>query len=146
MASSIRTESDASSTTSSTNSSIRPNHPFYSLPPELIFDIVDLLPVESFINFTFANYPLLRHNGLAPSLSQSRVGYITNQARIPICPLTRLPVETMLNVIGHLKPLDMMRFVFANYQDLARRDIAPPLTSETILQLQNAIGSELGAG
>jgi hypothetical protein len=146
MATSIRTDSDASSNNSATSSN-SPNHPFYSLPPELIFDIVDLLPAESFINFAFANYPLLHHNGLAPSLSGPRVSYITNQTQIPsLFPLIRLPAEIMLSVMRYLKPIDMMRFVVANYQDLARQGIAPPLTDETIMQLRNAVRVELRPG
>lgn len=148
MASSTRTNSDTSSNSStSTTSSSSPNHPFYSLPPELILSIVDLLPAESFINFAFANYPLLHHNGLAPSLSGPRVSYITNQTQIPaLFPLIRLPAEIMLSVMRYLKPIDMMRFVVANYQDLARQGIAPPLTDETVLQLRNAVRVELGPG
>lgn len=146
MAASTRADSDASSNNSTTSSN-NPNHPFYSLPPELIFDIVDLLPAESFINFAFANYPLLHHNGLAPSLSGPRVSYITNQTQIPtLFPLIRLPAEIMLSVMRYLKPIDMMRFVVANYQDLARQGIAPPLTDETIMQLRNAVRVELGPG
>ena len=146
MATSTTSDSDASSNTS-TSSSNNPGHPFYSLPPELIFDIVDLLPAESFINFAFANYPLLHHNGLAPSLSGSRVSYITNQTQIPsLFPLIRLPAEIMLSVMRYLKPIDMMRFVVANYQDLARQGIAPPLTDETVMQLRNAVRVELGPG
>lgn len=39
----------------------------------------------------------------------------------------------------HLRPIDIMRFVVANYQDLARQGIAPSLTPETIMQLRNAV-------
>jgi len=46
----------------------------------------------------------------------------------------------------NLKPLDIMRFVVANYQDLARQGIAPELTVETVKQLRNAIGSSLAPG
>lgn len=51
----------------------------------------------------------------------------------------------------HLKPIDIMRFVVANYQDLARQGIAPPLTPETVMQLRNAVragflGGPAGAG
>lgn len=146
MASPSRNNSDTPSATSSTSSN-EPSHPFYSLPPELIFDIVDLLPAESFINFAFANYPLLHHNGLAPSLSRPRISYITNQTQISsLFPLIRLPAEIMLSVMHYLKPIDIMRFVVANYQDLARQGIAPPLTHETVLQLRNAVRAELGPG
>jgi hypothetical protein len=148
MATPSRSNSDASSQSSTTSSNAsNPNHPFYTLPPELIFDIVDLLPAEAFINFAFANYPLLHHNGLAPSLSRPRVSYITNQTQISaLFPLIRLPAEIMLSVMAYLKPIDIMRFVVANYQDLARQGIAPPLTEETVAQLRNAVQADIGPG
>ena len=109
--------------------------------------IVDFLPAESFINFAFANYPLLHHNGLAPALSQPRVRYITAETQISsLFPLIRLPAEIMLSVMRYLKPIDIMRFVVANYQDLARQGIAPPLTEETVQQLRNAVRVDLGPG
>ncbi|KAI7091892.1 hypothetical protein KC356_g152 [Hortaea werneckii] len=116
-----------------------PQHPFYSLPSELILDIVDLLPPESFINFAFANYPLLHSYGLAPALSRPRVVYLTTQTQIPaLFPLLNLPPEIMLHVMRNLKPIDIMRFTVANYQDLARQGIAPSLGEETVQQLRNA--------
>ncbi|TKA74873.1 hypothetical protein B0A55_05041 [Friedmanniomyces simplex] len=118
-----------------------PQHPFYNLPSELILDIVDLLPPEAFINFAFANYPLLHAYGLGPALSRPRVVYITTQTRIPaLFPLLRLPPEIMLHVMRNLKPIDIMRFAVANYQDLARQGIAPPLSAGTVGQLRHAVG------
>ena len=120
---------------------IQPSHPFYDLPAELILDIVDYLPPESFINFAFANYPLLHLHGLAPALSQPRVRYITNQTHIPqLFPLLRMPAEIMLCIMGNLNPIDTMTFVVANYQDLARQGIAPELTEEMVRQLRAAVG------
>ncbi|GAB7366644.1 hypothetical protein MBLNU230_g8626t1 [Neophaeotheca triangularis] len=120
---------------------LTPPHPFYSLPAELILDIVDLLPPESFINFVFANYPLLHANGLAPALSRSRVCYITTQTQIPnLFPLLKMPVEMMLQIISHLKPIDLMRFVVANYQVLERQGIAPLMAEATARQLRKAVG------
>ncbi|CZT23531.1 uncharacterized protein RCC_09245 [Ramularia collo-cygni] len=122
-------------------------HPFYTLPAELILDIVDYLPADAFINFAFANYPLLNSYGLAPALSRPRILYITTRTRIPaLFPLLRMPPEIMLHIMRHLKPIDIMRFVVANYQDLARQGIAPALTPETILQLRNAIRVRLLGG
>lgn len=124
-----------------------PLHPFYSLPSELILDIVDLLPPEAFINFAFANYPLLHAYGLAPTLSRLRVAYLTMQTQIPaLFPLLRIPPEIMLNVIGWLKPIDIMRFVVANYQDLARQGIAPALSEHTVKQLRNGVKAKLAPG
>ena len=121
-----------------------PQHPFYSLPSELILDIVDLLPPEAFINFAFANYPLLHSYGLAPALSRPRVVYLTTQTQIPaLFPLLRIPPEIMLHVMRNLKPIDVMRFAVANYQDLTRQGIAPPLSDRTIQQLRNAVRARL---
>lgn len=119
----------------------RPQHPFYDLPAELILDIIDHLPPEAFINFAFANYPLLHRHGLAPALSRPRVRYITHQTQIPrLFPLLRMPAEIMLCIMGNLNPIDTMRFVVANYQDLERQGIAPELTEETVRQLERAVG------
>lgn len=133
--------------TTAITQALTPQHPFYSLPAELMFDIVDLLGPEAFINFAFANYPLLDRHGLVPALSTPRVSYITNQTQLPtLFPLIRMPAEITLHVMRNLKPLDIMRFVVANYQDLARQGIAPELTAETVKQLRNAIGSSLAPG
>lgn len=123
-----------------------PHHPFYRLPAELILDIIDLLPPEAFINFAFANYPLLHAKGMAPALSRIRIEYIQERTRIPaLFPLFRLPAEITLEIMHHLKPIDIMRFVLANYQDLARQGITPPLTEDTLRQLRNALRSRLGS-
>lgn len=123
----------------------QPSHPFYTLPSELILDIVDLLSPDSFINFAFANYPLLHAYGLAPALSPPRVTYITTQTRIPaLFPLLRMPAEIMLHIMRNLKPIDIMRFVVANYQDLARSGIAPPMTPEIEQELRNIVRRRLG--
>jgi hypothetical protein len=126
---------------------IRPRHPFYRLPPELILDIMDLLSPEVFINFAFANYPFLHAYGLAPALSSERINYIANSTRIPaLFPLFRLPAEITLEIMRNMKPIDIMRFVLANYQDLARQGITPPLTEETLSQLRRAVRSRLNPG
>jgi hypothetical protein len=123
---------------------IRPQHPFYLLPAELILDIIDLLPPEAFINFAFANYPFLHASGLAPALSRIRINYIQDNTRIPaLFPLFRIPAEITLEIMHHLKPIDLMRFVMANYQDLARQGITPPLTEDTLRQLRIALGSDM---
>jgi hypothetical protein len=54
-----------------------------------------------------------------------------------------MPAEIMLHIMRHLKPIDIMRFVVANYQDLARQGIAPPLSPATVMQLRNAVRARL---
>ena len=131
--------SSANSTSQSTNQTLAARHPFFNLPPELILDIVELLQPEAFINFVFANYPLLHAYGLAPALSRSRIVYLTSPTQIPaLLPLRALPPEIMLQVLRRLKPIDTMRFAVANYQRLAEQGIAPPLSSQTMQQLRNA--------
>jgi hypothetical protein len=133
-----------SSSNSSSSSVQQGRHPFFSLPAELILDIVDLLPPEAFINFAFAHYPLLYSHGLAPALSRPRIKYITNRTQLPgLFPLLRVPAEITLHIMHHLNPSDMMRFVVANYQDLARQGIAPPLEAETIRGLEKAVKGKL---
>ena len=145
--STISSNSSAGSSQSLTTPLSTPQHPFYILPPELILDIIDLLPPEAFINFAFANYPLLHNHGLAPALSRPRIDYITTRTQIPaLITLIRLPAEIMLHIMRNLKPIDIMRFVVANYQDLSRQGIAPPLTAETVTQLRTAVRGTLEAG
>lgn len=147
MASSTAPSSRSNSEASNQPHPPTPTHPFYSLPAELILDIIDLLPPESFINFAFANYPLLHKHGLAPALSRPRINYITNQTQLPtLFPLLRMPAEITLHIMHHLSPSDMMRFVVANYQDLARQGIAPDLGAETVRGLERAVKTKLEPG
>jgi len=115
-------------------------HPFYNLPLELILDIIDLLAPDAFINFAFANYPLLLRRGLVPQLSSARVAALVSQTNInQHFQLLPFPAEITLQIISHLKPIDMMRFVLANYAELERQGIAPSLTTETLAQLQGSV-------
>ncbi|KAK4631453.1 hypothetical protein CLAFUW4_03256 [Fulvia fulva] len=107
-----------------------------------MLSIIDWLPPEGFINFVFANYPLLVFYGQAPGLSQPRITYITTQTQLPaMFPLLQMPAEINLQIMSHLSPFDTMVFVLSNYQVLARQGIAPSLTSETVSQLRNALRS-----
>ncbi|KAF1353447.1 hypothetical protein BDV97DRAFT_367053 [Delphinella strobiligena] len=121
-----------------------PAHPFYTLPAELVLDIVDLLPPDAFINFVFANYPLLRAYGLAPALSSARISYLVRQTRIPAhFRLLPFPSEINLQILSYVRPVDLLSFVMANYQNMASQGIAPPLTPETIQQLRRAVHPSL---
>lgn len=120
-----------------------PPHPFYSLPPELILDIVDLLSPDAFINLAFANYPLLLTHGLAPALSSSTIAHLARQTRITThLQLLPFPAEVTLQILSHLKPIDIMNYVVANYQRLATQGIAPTLTPETIQQLRRSVRTD----
>ncbi|TKA69709.1 hypothetical protein B0A49_04555 [Cryomyces minteri] len=141
----------------------RPQHPFYSLPTELILEIVDHLPHEDSIAFAFANYPLFLHFGLAPPLTRNATAHLINRSlvhprnpRTPFIgtslarhsPVLPLPAELLLQVLRFLeRPIDTMRFVVANYHDLALHGIAPPLDKKTRMVLRTAVflGTEDGA-
>lgn len=116
------------------------SHPFYTLPTELIFEIIGLLPPDAFINFAFANYPLLLTYGLAPSLTPDRFSYLVRQTRITNhFQLLPFPSEVIMQILSRLRPIDLLNFVMANYQTMAARGIAPALTPETIQQLRRSI-------
>ena len=114
-------------------------HPIFRLPLDLILMITDRLAPEDFINLAFANYPLVRHYGLVPAMSLVRVAQLINRSTLPsMFRLVPLPTELLLQVIRRLSPLDLMRFVMANYGDLVGRGLAPSLTDETIRALRSA--------
>lgn len=117
--------------------------PLYTLPPELLLNIIDLLTPSSFINLAFASYPILLTHNLAPALTRSRISYITQRTRLPrMFPLLRLhvPAEITLQIMRYLSPGDMMRFVVANYQDLQRQGIAPALGVGVVRELERIGG------
>ncbi|KAF2858636.1 hypothetical protein K470DRAFT_272301 [Piedraia hortae CBS 480.64] len=112
-------------------------HPFWNLPLELIWDILDLLPPEAIVRFAFASYPMMIQRGLAPTLSRVRLLYLAPLAGLFMClPFCRLPTELMLEVVKCLKPADLVCFTIANYRDLAGRGIAPPLTDMILQELK----------
>lgn len=119
-----------------------PLHPFYSLPAELIVEILDRLTPDSFLIFAFANYPLLATHGMAPVMSPARIRYIQTRTSIVASnfPLLTLPPELTLNIMGFLGAADLMRFAVANYQLLVQQNIAPPLTEEMIRALSEGGG------
>ncbi|KAK5157202.1 hypothetical protein LTR04_005485 [Oleoguttula sp. CCFEE 6159] len=141
----------------------QPQHPLYSLPTELVLEIVDHLPHEDFIAFAFANYPLFLHFGLAPPLTRNATAHLINRSlvhprnpRTPLIgtslarhsPVLPLPAELLLQVLRFLeRPIDIMRFVVANYHDLALHGIAPPLDKKTRMVLRTAVflGTKDGA-
>lgn len=113
--------------------------PIYSLPMELILDITDRLPLQSFINFAFAHYPLLCRYGLVPAMSVSQLSQLIRQSRLPsLFRLVPLPPELILQTLRFLSPRDTMNFVLANYKHMAVTGIAPPLTDATINSLRSA--------
>lgn len=115
----------------------------YTLPLELFLLVVDNLDPETFINFAFASYPLLRQRGLVPAMSIRRLAHLLNQTSVPgMFRLLPLPTETILQIMKELKPKDLMRFVLANYQDLVARGLAPVLNEGTVNRLRLACSQE----
>jgi len=117
-----------------------PQHPIYRLPLDLILIITDRLTPEEFISLAFANYPLVRHYGLVPAMSVRQLAQLIDRSNLrSIFRLIPLPTELLLQTMRKLHPIDLMRFVMANYGDLVGRGLAPQLTQETIRALRSEL-------
>lgn len=104
--------------------------PIYSLPPELILDILSMLSAVEFSSFTFAAYHLMRCHGIAPAFSTERIVALlspspSEQVMASGGLLRNLPTELILDLIQQLDITDTINFLFANYQLLRDRYIAP---------------------
>jgi len=109
--------------------------PIYSLPPELILDIVGLLYPVDFVNFVFATFHLLRHHGIAPAVSTAHVcDLLLFHPQPEVFPggtpsLLTLPIELLMEIISYMNTTDMINFVLGVYQPLVTRSIARGLSS-----------------
>lgn len=104
--------------------------PIYSLPPELMLSILDMLSVVEFSRFTVAAFHLMRRHGIAPALTTERVVTLLSPplpGQIPASGgmLRGLPTELVLALMEELNATDTVSFLLANYQLLRDRDIAP---------------------
>lgn len=117
-----------------------PRHSIYRLPLDIVLMITDRLDPEEFISLAFANYPLVRHYGLVPAMSARNLAQLIDRSSLrSIFRLLPLPTELLLQTMRKLHPIDLMRFVMANYGDLVRRGLAPQLTPETIQALRSEL-------
>jgi len=130
-----------------------PARSFRGLPIELILEILSYLPPDALIAFGFANYHLLITHSLAPLLSRPTMTRLMNQAivlRLRSCttgsssnPSTTgpmaLPSEVHLQILRNMDLTDVLNYAIANYLVLARQGIAPPLSSNTLRRLNNAV-------
>jgi hypothetical protein len=104
--------------------------PIYSLPPELILNILSMLSAVEFSSFTFAAFHLMRRHGIAPAFSTERIVTLLSpspyeQTMTSGGLLRNLPTELVLDLIQQLDITDTINFLFANYQLLRDRHIAP---------------------
>lgn len=104
--------------------------PIYSLPPELILNILNMLSAVEFASFTFAAYHLMRRHGIAPAFTTQRIIALlspppSDQATASCSLLRSLPTELVLDLMQQLDITDTINFLFANYQLLHDRRIAP---------------------
>ncbi|MCJ1363891.1 hypothetical protein MMC16_003000 [Acarospora aff. strigata] len=104
--------------------------PIYTLPPELVLNILNMLTVAEFSSFTFAAFHLMRRHGIAPAFSTERIVTLLS----PPPPrglaasgglLRNLPTELVLDLMQELNITDTINFLFANLQLLRDRNIAP---------------------
>ncbi|KAI9816345.1 MAG: hypothetical protein M1832_005102 [Thelocarpon impressellum] len=113
----------------------------YTLPSEMVHEIISYLGPTDFISLVFSNYDLLCQHGLAPRLPIDRLAsLLADASRSPPShgesknglpgntPLQQLPTELLLSIMAAMRPLAMANFVFAHYHHLRLLGIAPPLT------------------
>ena len=104
--------------------------PLYSLPPELILNILNMLSAVEFSSFTFAAFHLMRRHGIAPAFTTERIMTLlspppSGQFAASSGLLRSLPTELVLDLMHQLDITDTINFLFANYQLLRDRNIAP---------------------
>lgn len=126
----------------------QPPRSFRGLPTELILEILSYLAPDAFISFGFANYHLLIRHSLAPLLSQRTMTRLRQQAVVvsrnrSAGPMP-VPSEVYLQILRNLEPVDALNYVMANYLQLARQGIAPPLSQDTLRRLNRAVRRGLG--
>ena len=96
---------------------------FARLPPELILSIMDRIDVLDLPAFICSNYPLLRHNNIAPQLSTLEVAAMRQRTLhgppFSRAPLPRndlpLPPELWLPVSRNLSLDDKISFAVATW-------------------------------
>lgn len=104
--------------------------PIYRLPPELILNILNMLGVVDFSSFTFAAFHLMRRHGIAPDFTTERIVTLlspspSGQFAVSSGPLRNLPTELVLDLMQQLDITDTISFLFAYFQLLRERNIAP---------------------
>lgn len=121
----------------------QPPRSFRGLPIELVLEILSYLAPDAFISFAFANYHLLVRHSLAPLLSQCTMTRLIRQAAVisknRSAGPTPIPSEVYLYFLRNLDPVDALNYVMANYSQLARQGIAPPLSQDTLRHLSRAV-------
>ncbi|KAK6001527.1 hypothetical protein QM012_002858 [Aureobasidium pullulans] len=127
-------------------------HPrsFRGLPIELVLEVLSYLAPDAFISFGFANYHLLIRHSLAPLLSQRTMTRLRYQSAVvsrnrSTGPMP-VPSEVYLQILRNLEPVDALNYAMANYLELARQGIAPPLSQDTLRRLNRAVRRGLGSG
>ncbi|CAD0112737.1 unnamed protein product [Aureobasidium uvarum] len=120
-----------------------PPRSFRGLPTELVLEILSYLAPDALISFGFAYYHLLVRHSLASLLSPITMTRLFYQARIHLRsrssgPMS-LPSEVNLQILRRLEPADALNYAMANYLELARQGIAPPLSQDTLCRLNRAI-------
>lgn len=104
--------------------------PIYSLPPELMLSILNMLSVVDFSSFTIAAFHLMRRHGIAQAFTTERVVILlsappSGQLAASGGMLRNLPTELVLALMQELNATDSTSFLLANYQLLRDRNIAP---------------------
>ena len=109
----------------------------FTLPRELIDNILQLLDSVSFINLVFADYYSAWYRGIVPPITP----LMLRELRRPSPNLgdfhaRNIPNEIMFMILRNLSQRDAINFVLGNYHDLRQRRIAPSLTGVTLSRIR----------
>lgn len=105
--------------------------PIYSLPPELILNVIDYVELADISFLIAATYHLLMHHGIVPKLPRKEPSWVRGLLSwpmelintVPFLPAKRfrcLPPELSLCILTYLRPQDKVNFVLAIYDIPAR--------------------------
>ena len=106
--------------------------PIYSLPPELVLNVIDFLELGDISFLIAATYHLLMHHGIVPQLPRKEPSWVRGLLSwpmdlinpVPFLPAKRLrclPPELSLCILRYLRPQDKINFVLAIYEIPFRR-------------------------
>ena len=106
---------------------------FNSLPPEMVLHMMSYLQPLHLINFLFAEYDLLCQFMVVDKFTARYFGTLLSPCTVrprlrPLVGIERIPTELLLQIMVLLNAADLANLVFASYQLMEARGLAPSLS------------------
>lgn len=106
--------------------------PIYSLPPELVLNVIDFVEIGDMSFLISATYHLLMHHGIVPQLSKNEPSWVRGLLSWPMHLINKvefffparprcLPPELSLCILQYLGPQDKVNFILAIYDIPSKR-------------------------